>query len=278
MSRRLILYHWTRAESAEKILRNGFMKGTGEGLTHGPGVYLSDGPLSYARPHLNALLEVEVWPQEPHPGAIFAPDAPAVSDTSELWFNVRDLIDIRDVRNVDRVAGVTTAQGAPYMLPYLRARQLRASGQSKEALRILLSAVEKHPSDTLSRFELAMLLDKAGRIQEALAHYQRVVNEKPDWAEALHSLGWMHGMKIGNYEDGIKHLRRATELEPENPSRWYALACIYQAAEQFEEAKVAFQECKAKKPEEYICRNVELHLKTLSRRLRGDTKPVYPRR
>lgn len=106
MARRLILFHWTYRRVIPDILSEGFIISTKSGLTHGPGVYLSDGVLSFAKPGRNALFEVEVYPTTQPGMIVFEPDMPAFLDTSELWYCVKDTRNISAIRLIPEIRGV----------------------------------------------------------------------------------------------------------------------------------------------------------------------------
>ncbi len=51
------------------------------------------------------------------------------------------------------------------------------TGDLETAARLLTEAVEKHPDDATLRFDLAAVLEAAGRLEAALAHYEAVVEQ-----------------------------------------------------------------------------------------------------
>ena len=57
-----------------------------------------------------------------------------------------------------------------------------------------------------------------------IAFYQRLLNEKPDFVEALMALGEAYTRR-GWHEKGLEIDRRLTQLKAENPVIWYNLAC-----------------------------------------------------
>ena len=55
------------------------------------------------------------------------------------------------------------------------------------------------------------LADRTDRYDEALKYIQRAIELEPDDAAVVDSMGWVY-YRMGNYEQSIKHLRRANEL------------------------------------------------------------------
>jgi tetratricopeptide (TPR) repeat protein len=61
------------------------------------------------------------------------------------------------------------------------------------------------------------LIDQGMKVDEALAMIQRAVAQMPDNGYVVDSLGWAY-FRTGNYPEAEKHLRRAAELVPSDPS------------------------------------------------------------
>ncbi|HEY5602424.1 MAG TPA: tetratricopeptide repeat protein [Gammaproteobacteria bacterium] len=55
------------------------------------------------------------------------------------------------------------------------------------------------------------LADRTTRYEEALTYIQRAMELEPDDAAVVDSMGWVQ-YRLGNYQNAIKHLRRAVEL------------------------------------------------------------------
>src|SRR6478752_6932423 len=74
---------------------------------------------------------------------------------------------------------------ALHMLGYLKAQQ----GQYEEAITLLNKAVRQNPADLTARGHHAHALMAAGRFDEALAGYDRLLAAQPDNFEALYNRG-----------------------------------------------------------------------------------------
>ena len=59
-----------------------------------------------------------------------------------------------------------------------------------------------------------------GHYDEATADFKMVVKLKPDYARPYHNLGWLYYQE-GKYEESIRYLNRAIELEPNNGWAYY---------------------------------------------------------
>ena len=114
-------------------------------------------------------------------------------------------------------------------------------------------------SVAICRGKLALFSDTREKVQ-----YSRLVREDaeralaldPNYAWAHHVLGRWHcevaalgttsrlfvrllygGLPAASYAEGIRHLRRATELEPDEPDHWLELGFAYAAAGRPDEAR-----------------------------------------
>jgi tetratricopeptide (TPR) repeat protein len=141
-------------------------------------------------------------------------------------------------------------------------RALYGAGDDARAARAFRSAVALRPSDARARFFLATALERAGDAEGALAAYRELASGQPRVAEGHLGLGVLltkrggadaeEGLKEleralalkpdlyearvalgralvvrGRASEAIEHLRRASELAPENPEPHYQLSLAY---------------------------------------------------
>lgn len=73
--------------------------------------------------------------------------------------------------------------------------------------------VDKSPGNPRAQYDLGHALEAADRPQEAIAHYEKALAEKPDYLDALNNLG--HVLSVsGRAQEAIPHLQRAIEINP----------------------------------------------------------------
>lgn len=89
---------------------------------------------------------------------------------------------------------------------------------------------------------------KSSRTKELLefevAFYERLLQEKPDFVEALMALGEAYTRR-GWYEKGLAVDRRLARLKSDDPVVWYNLACSLSLLNRLDESLEALQRAMA---------------------------------
>ncbi|MBI3564452.1 MAG: tetratricopeptide repeat protein, partial [Elusimicrobia bacterium] len=91
-------------------------------------------------------------------------------------------------------------------------------GEHAEAVKLLREVLSVKPEDRDARWQLATILEKMNKIEEAEPEFRRLIADKPDDAPALNYLGYSladRGLKL---EDALGFIRRALAVEPTNPA------------------------------------------------------------
>ena len=83
-------------------------------------------------------------------------------------------------------------------------------------------AVAKFPNDPQAHDSLAVALCEEGRLPEAIDHFQRALQLKPDFAEAHNDLGVVL-MQRGRLREAMGHYEQALRLKPYDPKAHYNL-------------------------------------------------------
>ena len=80
-------------------------------------------------------------------------------------------------------------------------------------LAIWQDTVDASPGNPRAQYDLAHALEVDDRPQEAIVHYKKALEEKPDYVDALNNLG--HVLSVsGNAPDAAAYLQRAIQLKP----------------------------------------------------------------
>jgi tetratricopeptide (TPR) repeat protein len=72
----------------------------------------------------------------------------------------------------------------------------------------------KNPKAWVAQLNLGNAVQRAGRIQDAMGHYEQALQIKPDYAEAHLDLGAAL-IRLGRPEDAIRHYEQALEIDPD---------------------------------------------------------------
>ena len=85
------------------------------------------------------------------------------------------------------------------------------------------------PDLTLAHYNLGNALRSCGRLDEAIAEYQKALKIEPDDADAHNNLGVVLRSR-GRVDEAIAEYRKALEIEPHNASAIITLASPCAAA------------------------------------------------
>jgi tetratricopeptide (TPR) repeat protein len=119
-----------------------------------------------------------------------------------------------------------------------RAKELRQSDKLEESQDLLLSLLEEYPEDPQVLFEVGGAYDVMGWENLAIPYYQDSVTqglEGPELQECLVCLGSSLRL-VGETDEAVSTLLKATEQFPENNSGRAFLALAYYSNEQYEES------------------------------------------
>lgn len=126
---------------------------------------------------------------------------------------------------------------------------LRAQlGRADLALADAQALTQAHPQRSAADwFNLAYLLDDAGRPAEAEPAFRRAVELDPKLDRAWYGLGLVL-IRLQRFDDAIAALQRNTELQPMSPFGWYQLARVHVDRQQPDEARRIIRHLKEFEP------------------------------
>ena len=97
------------------------------------------------------------------------------------------------------------------------AQLLREAGDDAGAYRVLLQGLEDHPDTPDLIYDLAMVAEKLDKVDEAESRLKRLVELKPDDAQALNALGYTLVDRTPRTDEGLALIERAHKLSPQDP-------------------------------------------------------------
>ena len=114
---------------------------------------------------------------------------------------------------------------------------LRQYAAAEPVLREALEALDTAGT----RYDLALVLDRSGRIDEAVAEYERAVDRNPNHVDALINLGIAQARQ-GQLDRAIRLFERAAAVDPEHADAQANLGALYLAQGAREAARRAFEQ------------------------------------
>jgi predicted Zn-dependent protease len=90
----------------------------------------------------------------------------------------------------------------------------------------------------VQRYDEAIELQQAGKLEEAVAKLESLVADQPDYALAYAALGVFYG-KLSRPEEAVAHAKKVCELEPNDPFSFMAMSLICHRAGKIPEAEKA---------------------------------------
>jgi tetratricopeptide (TPR) repeat protein len=122
-------------------------------------------------------------------------------DEAKAWF--ADLPAVTIEQRIQRVQG--------------EAQMLRDSGDVTGAYALLSRSLDDHPDAPDLIYDLALVAEKLDRIDEAEARLKKLVELKPDDAQALNALGYTLVDRTPRTSEGLALIERAHKLSPSDP-------------------------------------------------------------
>ena len=116
-----------------------------------------------------------------------------------------------------------------------KAMQLERSGRTEEALAAYEKAVQEAPNDAMVRLYLASALGRAERREEAVAEYEEALRLDPNNMEAWVALG-IAAYEIGDLKKSVEAYRKAIELDDSRSIAHNNLAYVLYDQDEVDEA------------------------------------------
>lgn len=112
-------------------------------------------------------------------------------------------------------------------------------GEVEEAERAYLRALEIDPDNPTVRFRLGTLYVKMNRYPDAIAEFERLIEEYPENAATRNNLAWSYATAPGikNTRRALEHIREGLLSNPASASLWNTLAEVYFIAGKYDLAE-----------------------------------------
>ena len=101
-------------------------------------------------------------------------------------------------------------------------------GRGNVAIELIGRAIAVNDRMPQYHYNIALVFDALGRVDQAMTHYRRAVALKPDYAEAHNNLATALANK-GQYPEAVTHFRRALARRADSPDAYRNLAAALRA-------------------------------------------------
>ncbi len=118
-------------------------------------------------------------------------------------------------RYLDDLPAVTIEQRV--QVRQAEAQLLRDAGDNAAAYDVLAQALREHPDSPELLYDAAMVAERMDRIDEAETRLRRVVELRPDDAQALNGLGYTLVDRTARATEGYELIQKAHKLSPDDP-------------------------------------------------------------
>lgn len=125
---------------------------------------------------------------------------------------------------------------------------LSEQGEAEQAIGHYRRAVDLRPDYAEAHYNLGRLLVEQGQVDEAIAHYEKAAAINPADAEAQNNLG-VTLFGIGRADDAIAHYQKALEIQPDYAEASCNLASALIAKGDFDGAIARYTACLAAMPD-----------------------------
>ena len=109
-----------------------------------------------------------------------------------------------------------------------------------EAVRVYKQAISLRSDFSKARTELALLLTRLDRPEDARAQLNQAIRDRPDYAWAHMVLGLIH-FRQGSYDEAIASHERAIASVPDYAEAWFNLGEVYLKQNKYESAEEAMR-------------------------------------
>jgi tetratricopeptide (TPR) repeat protein len=135
-----------------------------------------------------------------------------------------------------------------YIAHYNLGDAVTGQGRLAEAIGHFQKAIEIKPDYAAAYYNLGCAFDKQGRFDKAIAHYQKALEIHPHYAKADNNLGVVL-LEEGRLDEAVEHCQKALEINPDYVEAYYNLGCAFDKQDRLAEAIGAYQKAIEIKPD-----------------------------
>lgn len=126
----------------------------------------------------------------------------------------------------------------PHLL-FLLGVALFQSGEHDLGIKSVKRSIEIHPNP-ISYNNLGVMYSQKKDFFEAVASFERAIEQSPNYAEAFCNLGSAL-REMGKYKEALSNCQRAAELDAKNPAVFFSLANVYYDLKDYDSAVLNYK-------------------------------------
>jgi tetratricopeptide (TPR) repeat protein len=154
------------------------------------------------------------------PNSIWMLQAQGEANESQKNYDAA-LVSFKNVLELDpRRPGVHYRMGRIYLS---RLKELGKQEDKEAAANEFESELKVDPDNGNARYELGVIADRDGKLEEARQQFEQVLLRYPEFEEALVALGGCY-LEMSKPNDALPPLERAARLRPDDEVVWYRLS------------------------------------------------------
>ena len=107
-------------------------------------------------------------------------------------------------------------------------KKLKAAEREKKKIVEYERAIKRKPASSTTHYNLAVLLQRQGKLREAIEEYRKALAIEPDNPQAHFNLGYSYD-RLKMYDRAVREYRNAIRYKPDYVKAYNNLAAIYKA-------------------------------------------------
>jgi predicted Zn-dependent protease len=144
------------------------------------------------------------------------------------------------LRGYEKTSDHETTKKLRALFPIFQTMVIALCLDKEQAARELEKRLRDDPSSGTAHYGLGLILQREGKLNQALEHFKIAGRENTDSIPVMFSLAETYQM-LGEYEDSVSVLRKALELSPKDKEILFLLALSLQELEQYSQASEIYE-------------------------------------
>jgi len=122
------------------------------------------------------------------------------------------------IEHLDAILKGSQSDGSLVRIYLTKGELLRAARRYEQAIEVFNTALEIVPGNSDLLYSRALVAEKLGRIDILEADIKSILKTEPNSAHALNALGFTLADQTDRYEEAYAYLKRAIEINPDDPA------------------------------------------------------------